>query len=115
MAAVGQNPFVEPQPHVNEYSAQQIATLQNRLEKQLGPEYISSRPGAGGNKVHFITAEKCIQLANEVFGFNGWSTCIKDTTVDFVSNGTNISRTWLTTKRLKKVLVPVKSASAYRL
>ena len=81
---VGQNPFEEPQPHINEYSAQQIATLQNRLEKQLGPEYISSRAGPGGQKVHYLAAEKCIQLANEVFGFNGWSSSIKDTTIDFV-------------------------------
>lgn len=58
--------------------------MQSRLEKQLGPEYISSRAGPSGQKVHYITAEKCIQLANEVFGFNGWSSQIIDTQVDFV-------------------------------
>ncbi|KAI9696999.1 MAG: DNA repair protein rad52 [Candelina mexicana] len=78
------NPFEETKPHVNEYTAQEIATLQSRLEKQLGPEYISSRPGAAGQKVHYLAAEKCINLANEVFGFNGWSSAIQQVQIDFV-------------------------------
>ncbi len=69
---------------MSEYTAQEIATLQSRLEKQLGPEYISSRSGPSGQKVHYITAEKCIALANEVFGFNGWSSSIQNIQVDFV-------------------------------
>ncbi|KEZ38779.1 DNA repair and recombination protein rhm52 [Scedosporium apiospermum] len=78
------NPFEETRPRVSEYTAQQIAILQCRLQKQLGPEYISSRAGPGGVKVHYITSEKCIALANEVFGFNGWSSSIQNITVDFV-------------------------------
>ena len=34
--------------------------------------------------MHYLAAEKCIQLANEVFGFNGWSSQIMDIQVDFV-------------------------------
>lgn len=79
------NPFEEPPVHISEYTAKEIATLQSRLDKQLGPEYISSRPGAGGQKVHYLAADKCINLANEVFGFNGWSSCIKNIQIDFVS------------------------------
>lgn len=78
------NPFVEHRPKLSEYSAQEIATLQSRLEKQLGPEYISTRPGAGGGKVHYLAAEKVINLANEVFGFNGWSSAIQNVQIDFV-------------------------------
>lgn len=78
------NPFQEPQQRISEYTAQEIATLQSRLEKQLGPEYISSRAGPSGQKVHYITAEKCIALANEVFGFNGWSSSIQNIHVDFL-------------------------------
>ncbi|KAL5344911.1 DNA repair protein rad52 [Pseudogymnoascus australis] len=78
------NPFEEVKPHISEYTAQEIASLQSRLQKQLGPEYISSRSGPGGQKLHYIAADKCIQLANEVFGFNGWSSQIKDLQVDFV-------------------------------
>lgn len=78
------NPFLPPQSHITEYTAAEIATLQSRLEKQLGPEYISTRPGAGGGKVHYLAAEKVINLANEVFGFNGWSSAIQNVQVDFV-------------------------------
>ena len=83
------NPFDEVKPRVSEYTATEIATLQSRLEKQLGPEYISSRAGPSGQKVHYLAAEKCIQLANEVFGFNGWSSQIMDVQVDFVDENTN--------------------------
>ena len=79
------NPYEEQKDHINEYTAQEIATLQSRLDKQLGPEYISTRPGNGGGKVHYLAAEKVINLANEVFGFNGWSSAIRDVQIDFVS------------------------------
>ena len=78
------NPFDDAQ-HISEYTASEIATLQNRLNKQLGPEYLSTRQGPGGQRVHYISADKCINLANEVFGFNGWSSSIQNVQVDFVS------------------------------
>lgn len=79
------NPFEEPERRMSEYTAMQIATLQARLDRKLGPEYISARPGAAGQKVHYLSADKCINLANEVFGFNGWSSSIQRVDIDFVS------------------------------
>jgi DNA repair and recombination protein RAD52 len=58
--------------------------LQARLNKQLGPEYLSTRPGAGGGKVAYLAAEKVFDLANEIFGFNGWNSSIRNVTVDYV-------------------------------
>src|ERR1700761_635662 len=78
------NPFEEVKPHPSPYIASEIATLQARLDKQLGPEFISSRPGAAGGKVHYLAGEKVINLANEVFGFNGWSSAIQNIQIDFV-------------------------------
>ena len=77
------NPFEEHPARISEYTAKEIATLQSRLERQLGPEYISARSGPSGQKVHYVAAEKCIQLANEVFGFNGWSSSLQNIQVDF--------------------------------
>ncbi|KAJ5176316.1 DNA repair and recombination protein radC [Penicillium canariense] len=77
------NPFEEPQRRISEFTAMEIATLQARLDRKLGPEYISARPGAAGQKVHYLSADKCINLANEVFGFNGWSSSIQKIDVDF--------------------------------
>lgn len=84
--AVSANPFDEGPRRISEYTAQEIATLQSRLDKQLGPEYISSRAGPSGQKVHYLAAEKCINLANEVFGFNGWSSSIQSIQIDFVGS-----------------------------
>lgn len=81
---VNANPFEEPERRMSEYTAMQVATLQARLDRKLGPEYISSRPGAAGQKVHYLSADKCINLANEVFGFNGWSSSIQRVDIDFV-------------------------------
>ncbi|KAF2770054.1 hypothetical protein EJ03DRAFT_350647 [Teratosphaeria nubilosa] len=86
------NPFADNKPKVSEYTAQELATLQSRLDKQLGPEYISTRPGAGGGKVHYLAAEKVINLANEVFGFNGWSSSIQNVQIDFVDENTNTQK-----------------------
>ena len=77
---------------MTEYTAQEVATLQSRLDKQLGPEFISSRPGAAGQKVHYLAAEKVINLANEVFGFNGWSSAIQNIQIDFVDENTNTGK-----------------------
>ncbi|KAF2636061.1 alpha/beta-hydrolase [Massarina eburnea CBS 473.64] len=81
------NPFEEPR--VDQFSAQEIATLQNRLNKQLGPEYISQRPGNGGGKVAYLEGNKAIALANEVFGFNGWSSSLGQVQIDYVDESQN--------------------------
>lgn len=86
------NPFEDKQPRLSEFTAQEIATLQSRLDKQLGPEYISSRPGAAGQKVHYLAAEKVINLANEVFGFNGWSSGIQNIQIDFVDENSQTGK-----------------------
>jgi DNA recombination protein Rad52 len=80
------NPFEERV--VNQFTAQEIATLQSRLNKQLGPEYISQRPGNGGGRVAYLEGNKAIALANEVFGFNGWSSSLGQVQIDYVRTRT---------------------------
>ncbi|CAM1500690.1 Fc.00g098520.m01.CDS01 [Cosmosporella sp. VM-42] len=86
------NPFEEPRQRVSEWTAKDIATISAKLDKQLGPEYISARAGPGGVRVHYLTAEKCITLANEVFGFNGWSSSIQNIQVDFADENPQTNR-----------------------
>ncbi|KAM5352449.1 hypothetical protein ACJ41O_005172 [Fusarium nematophilum] len=86
------NPFEEQRPRVSEWAAKEIATISAKLDRQLGPEYISARAGPGGTKVHYLTAEKCITLANEVFGFNGWSSSIQNIQVDFADENPQTQR-----------------------
>jgi DNA repair and recombination protein RAD52 len=70
---------------ISEATAVKIAQLQTKLNQKLGPEYISQRPGPGGGpKLTYAEGWKMINLANEVFGFNGWSSSVVSLTVDFI-------------------------------
>ncbi|EFQ98739.1 DNA repair and recombination protein rad22 [Nannizzia gypsea CBS 118893] len=89
--AISANPYLQGTRRVEEYTAAEVASLKERLNKQLGPEFLSSRP-SGGGKVHYITADKCINLANEVFGFNGWSSSIQNITQDFADENPNTGK-----------------------
>ncbi|KAG6895082.1 hypothetical protein C0992_003216 [Termitomyces sp. T32_za158] len=72
-------------PELSEATAMRIAALQAKLNQKLGPEYISQRPGPGGGpKLTYAEGWKIINLANEVFGFNGWSSNIVNITTDFI-------------------------------
>ncbi|KAK4687132.1 DNA repair and recombination protein RAD52, partial [Tremellales sp. Uapishka_1] len=68
-----------------QWSEEKVASLQARLSRKLGPEYITQRAGPGGGpKLSYIEGWKVINLANEVFGFNGWSTQIVSLTTNFI-------------------------------
>ncbi|CEP63700.1 recombinase RAD52 LALA0_S09e00540g [Lachancea lanzarotensis] len=58
--------------------------IQAKLDKKLGPEYISKRVGFGASRVAYIEGWKAINLANQIFGYNGWSTEVKTITIDFM-------------------------------
>ncbi|EPY50817.1 DNA recombination protein Rad22 [Schizosaccharomyces cryophilus OY26] len=66
------------------YSADEYQYLQASLTRKLGPEYVSRRSGPGGFSVSYIESWKAIELANEIFGFNGWSSSIRSINIDFV-------------------------------
>ena len=61
-----------------------VDDIQAKLDKKLGPEYISKRVGFGTNQVAYIEGWRAINLANQIFGYNGWSTEVRSVTVDFL-------------------------------
>lgn len=61
------------------------AKLQQILNKTLGADQIASRAGGGGSKLNYLEGWRAINLANDIFGFNGWFTDIKYLEADFVS------------------------------
>lgn len=79
---------IPPEPtfiNLSKATAAKIAALQAKLNQQLGPEYISTRPGPGGGpKLVYAEGWKIINLANEIFGFNGWSSNLVNLTTDFI-------------------------------
>ena len=66
------------------YTAKERHHLNETLSKPLGPEYLSYRSGSFG-RLTYITGGIAVQLANEIFGFDGWSSEIKNTTIDYVN------------------------------
>lgn len=58
--------------------------IQAKLDKKLGPEYISKRVGFGSSRVAYIEGWRAINLANQIFGYNGWSTEVKNVIIDFL-------------------------------
>uniref|UniRef100_A0A3Q3AFS6 DNA repair protein RAD52 homolog n=1 Tax=Kryptolebias marmoratus TaxID=37003 RepID=A0A3Q3AFS6_KRYMA len=66
------------------YTAEEYQAVQRALQQRLGPEYISTRMAGGGQKVCYIEGHRVVTLANEMFGYNGWSHSISQQNVDFV-------------------------------
>ena len=79
-------------PTLSPDTEMKLAALQAKLNQKLGPEYISTRPGGNGMKLTYTEGWKVINLANEVFGFNGWSTAVVNVTCDFADYDPNTQR-----------------------
>lgn len=73
------NPFIS-------YSDEEISRITKALNKQLGPEFISKRKGPGYNNVQYLEGWKAINLANKIFGPNGWFTELKNFQVDYIDD-----------------------------
>jgi DNA repair and recombination protein RAD52 len=74
--------FAETKPPVFDIG---VGTIQAKLNKRLGPEYVSQRPAPGGGpKLTYVEGWKIIGLANEVFGYNGWCSTVTKIETDFV-------------------------------
>ncbi|XP_077983173.1 uncharacterized protein LOC144437981 [Glandiceps talaboti] len=67
-----------------EFTEDEHKAIQGALRQRLGPEFISQRAGPGGQKLAYVEGWRVVQLANETFGFNGWSHSITHQNIDFV-------------------------------
>ncbi|ETV93136.1 hypothetical protein H310_12747 [Aphanomyces invadans] len=52
------------------------------LRQKLNANFLSRRPGPGGRRLTYLESCKAIEIANEAFGFNGWSCRIVDCNVE---------------------------------
>ncbi|KAJ1994838.1 DNA repair protein rad52 [Dimargaris cristalligena] len=57
--------------------------IQNALSHYLPNELLCTRAAFGGSRLTYVEGWRVISIANQIFGFNGWSSTIKDTNVDF--------------------------------
>ncbi|KAJ3431351.1 DNA repair and recombination protein rad52 rad59 [Anaeramoeba flamelloides] len=58
-----------------EFTEKEYQGIQKQLSQPLSKEHLSRRPGGGGT-FDYVSAWVVIDLANRVFGFNGWSSQI---------------------------------------
>uniref|UniRef100_UPI00358E1759 DNA repair protein RAD52 homolog n=1 Tax=Myxine glutinosa TaxID=7769 RepID=UPI00358E1759 len=68
----------------SEYKTQEFTSTHHALRQRLGPEFITQRPGAGGQKVSYLEGHRLVTLANEIFGFDGWSHSVTYQNIDFI-------------------------------
>ncbi len=72
------------------WGAKHVAYLESRLQEKLGPEYQSVINGVKQTRtVVSLPGWEAINVANQVFGFDGWSSEIKDFKVDSFENNPN--------------------------
>ncbi|KAI7905118.1 uncharacterized protein BX663DRAFT_501825 [Cokeromyces recurvatus] len=70
------------------YTEEEYQQISMKLRRSLGPEWLAQRGGPNG-RLTYIEGHTAINLANEIFGFNGWTSEIKETVVDFVDVNDN--------------------------
>jgi DNA recombination protein Rad52 len=81
----------------HEFTPEELEKIQYALSQQVPKELIETRPGPGGKKLSYIDGSVVITLANEVFGFNGWSSTARDVIIQHQTINPNGSITAIAT------------------
>jgi DNA repair and recombination protein RAD52 len=69
-----------------DFAVDEHQALQSTLRRNLAPEHVSQRHGPGGQKLAYIEGWRLIAMANEIFGFNGWSHSVVSQTIGKVKD-----------------------------
>jgi recombination DNA repair RAD52 pathway protein len=117
---IGEHSSYNTSPHIRKhfiaFGTEETGQIQKKLDTKLEPEYISFRPSAQGalfytllldvsvfvGSVGYIEGWRSFNLANGIFGFNGWCSEILNITTDFVMLKYSI---FLKVGRLKRKMV----------
>lgn len=59
--------------------------IQRALSDKLGNDKLQRRKGPGGQQLIYVESWQAIELANELFGYNGWSCSVMQLATDYVS------------------------------
>ncbi|ORZ36706.1 hypothetical protein BCR44DRAFT_125376 [Catenaria anguillulae PL171] len=68
------------------YTYDERERMADALARKLPPDCISQRSGGAAGQVKYIEGWRAIELANEIFGFNGWSMSVLNNSIDFLDN-----------------------------
>lgn len=67
----------------SQFTDEEALYVKSQLNTKLEPEYISFRP-SGSVTLAYVEGWKILSLANEIFGFNGWSSQILSLNTDYL-------------------------------
>eukprot|EP01103_Thecamoeba_quadrilineata_P004299 TRINITY_DN1400_c0_g1_i1.p1 TRINITY_DN1400_c0_g1~~TRINITY_DN1400_c0_g1_i1.p1 ORF type:complete len:268 (+),score=44.88 TRINITY_DN1400_c0_g1_i1:2-805(+) len=67
-----------------EFTPEERENVKSLLQRKLAKEHLATRPGAGGVVFTYVESYKAIEIANAIFGFNGWSSSVVDINTDFI-------------------------------
>jgi len=70
----------------DQFTVEEQEAVEAALRQRLGPNFLAKRPAGGGQQVCYVEGFKVISLANNIFGFNGWSHSVTNQTIDFVDH-----------------------------
>ena len=77
--------LIKDNTDVRSFSESETHAIQKALASKIPPEGISYRSSAGmGGQVAYLEGWRAFNYANEIFGFNGWSSEIISITTDFI-------------------------------
>lgn len=68
---------------VQDFTQKEKDRISSQLEKNLSNEYLSVRPGMGNQQLTYVEGWLIISLANQIFGFDGWSSEVKSFTQEY--------------------------------
>mmetsp|Transcript_8727 Transcript_8727/g.12046 ORF Transcript_8727/g.12046 Transcript_8727/m.12046 type:complete len:267 (-) Transcript_8727:794-1594(-) len=68
----------------NSFSVDEKEEIRALLNKKLNKDELSYRAGPGGQKLAYIETWKAIEMANEIFGYNGWSSSVINLSQDYI-------------------------------
>ena len=90
----------------SQYSTEEQEAIQKALKARLGPNLISKKPIGGGSHAFYLEGHRAVSLANQIFGYNGWSHSVTQQTVDFVDHQEvflhhNLSLQWSSSRKFR--------------
>lgn len=66
------------------FTEEEHREIRTKLNQYLPKLYVSKRAGSGGQQVSYIEGWRALNLANEIFGFNGWNSEIVSCQIDYL-------------------------------
>jgi DNA repair and recombination protein RAD52 len=74
-------------PVTPSFANRSSATTTSRLNEAIPAREVSKRVGPGGKALYYLQGWQAIQVANEIFGYGGWSNALQSFDVDYCEQG----------------------------